>query len=220
MSPDKLAALEATRADYLKREEWLGILSTYAASEVLDAFETRVRPHVSGPLYWYLLRNIWSVSENHYAARDRWLALLRANEPCSMVKMSAIEHGTLAALPEQFLVYRGAASLATSRGLSWTQKHDLAVRYSRYSCSIERCGLGAPGNPSPVVLCGVATRSAVLLLLADTNELVIHPDSVAVVATQYIDLDCFHPWPSLDMKPGRSMGEACLPYPPTKRGTL
>lgn len=158
------------RRTYLEREDWRGYVFCHERPYRLDAFDD-IHAYMPDHLYWGLLGDIWTDSENIWQRQDHWQRLLGAPRPGRAHLMDESEQRALAAMDPTIVVHRGYAVTGREHGLSWTRDRATASWFA---------GRLAHDGQTPRVASGVVARAAVIAHFTGRgeDELVILPGAV------------------------------------------
>lgn len=157
----------------------------YRVEALLD-----VAPMMSDRDYWHAVGYVWSDAECLWQLEDEMRTLLGAPRAGREALMRLAEAEALAAMPEEFAVFRGAQRSLNERGWSWTLSRDRAVWFARRGAARPWEGRRRSNAATePVLLAGSARRRDVVAYFDGRNEqeIVIAPESVRdVVATPVV----------------------------------
>lgn len=109
---------------------WQYIFLLYERPYQLDAL-LEISDQVGDAEFWDLVGDVWKDSENAYEQYDVWSEVFHFDRACREEMMDAEDQETLAKLPEQIKVYRGAQTSLTGEfdaadGFSWTLRRGKA----------------------------------------------------------------------------------------------
>jgi len=128
-----------------------------------------VQKRLSNRQYWKVLRDVWSIEEVTFPHRRKWLKLFRADRPYRSSLMTTAEHKRLAALPEEFPVFRGVGNCRHLAGMSWTLSRAKAEFFANYALGFRRAHLCLPGL-LPILVSGRCKKRDVLAVFLDRKE--------------------------------------------------
>jgi len=82
-----------------------------------------IHPEIDNDVYWPLLRDIWTDSENIYQNHMVWWEMLSSPRDRRALFTAAEDRGTLKKLPNELFIYRGTQKIEMDGhylGFSWT----------------------------------------------------------------------------------------------------
>jgi len=161
---------KAQRARYADGGDWRGYVFCHERPYRLDAF-AEVTAEIPDHLYWPILGDIYTDSENIWQREDLWREALTCNRPGRELLMEPPERRALAQLPEDLAVYRGFCVTGRERGLSWTTERHTAAWFA--------ARLAMDGQ-TPRVAEGRTARDRVIAYFTGRgeSELLILPETV------------------------------------------
>jgi hypothetical protein len=124
-------------------------------------------------IYWPLVSDVWTDSENIWQNFDDWLSVWNTDAPGRRAAMDEQDLAFYNSLPEDITLYRGWNGLGTPNGMSWTTDEARGVFFAkRYALG------GAVGYLS----IGKAKKKDVFAALVGRgeSEIVIDPDNVEI----------------------------------------
>lgn len=159
-------------ADYKQQRNWAGIIALYEKPYRVDALKL-LRPKLPLHVYWELLANVWTGSENLESyTQAQLLDLLHWKRGHLRERMmTADERTALANMSPTLTVYHGYDPAGRQQRLSWT----LELRVARFFAT--RMGL-KHGR----IAQGTVDKKHVLAYLTSRNEaeVIVHPRHVTV----------------------------------------
>lgn len=120
---------KAQRARYVEQRDWRGYVFCHERPYRLDAFAD-VNAEIPDHLYWPILGDIYTDSENIWQREELWREALTCDRPGREFLMEPAEQRALAQLPEEIAVYRGFCISGRERGLSWTTQRATAAWFA------------------------------------------------------------------------------------------
>lgn len=129
-------------------------------------------------LYWKIVGRVWTDSENIHEHFDAWHELWSREMPGRELAMNDEERAALAALPDEFPIWRGVTHRDAVPGLSWTTDRSRAEWFARRFSSME--------GKKPILASGRVRKADVLahFLGRAEDEIVVLPERVQQVTTQ------------------------------------
>jgi len=127
-------SLAQFQRDLLEQRDFIGYMSTFPSDALCEHLLLVVATGRMTPKeYWPLVRATWERAEVIAPNLAGWKKLLQARRPRRELMMTVKERLYLAALPNEFLVYRGCLMSTGSEGISWTLSKRKAEFFARYS---------------------------------------------------------------------------------------
>jgi hypothetical protein len=186
----------------------------------LRVFKERIRREVHGADYWRVLRFLYLESDQAPHLQE-WVELFRAAEPERHQFHVGLEQQSIDTLPSEFEAFRGCNGWSTAFGMSWTTQMPIAIRYARRACVhlIDRHPSGPPPDAAPMVLRAKIKKEAVLagILEFGNAEVIIDPSKIVATHFAFVDPNGFEPWPSLQLRPGRTYDNVLREQPPGRK---
>lgn len=156
----RFRAKQKMLADAIIKKDWNAVIWSHERPYRWEAM-TRHMTAMTDEVYWKLLADIWTDSENIF--EYKWWAekLLSNPRPGRHFLMEDSEHDALAAMPSKIQIYRGCQVCSRQhgvQGLSWTLKYDTAKWFAKRF----------PGQQA--IVSGYANKKDVLAYFASRNE--------------------------------------------------
>ena len=127
-------SLAQFQRDLLEQRDFIGYMSTFPADALCEHLLLVVATCRMTPKeYWPLVRATWERAQVIAPNLAGWKKLLQSRRPRRELMMTVKERLYLAALPNEFLVYRGCLMSTGSEGISWTLSRRKAEFFARYS---------------------------------------------------------------------------------------
>lgn len=116
-----------------EKREWHTVVFLHERPYRFEALTAAVELGVTEnpQVYWELVGNIWTDSENIHENFDEWEMLWSEPVPGRESIMDEDERAALAALPDMVTIYRGVAHEDAMAGLSWTTDRAKALWFAR-----------------------------------------------------------------------------------------
>lgn len=170
---DALKAKREWLAEYAAAENWKGWVWAHERPYRHSAFG-QICEDLDDKAYWQLLRDVWMDTENFYEWADEVRDLLydeRRVATRAEFFMTDDERASLAAMDEEFTVYRGFCVDGAEQGWSWTIDRARAEWFAQRFAMDER---------KPQLAVGKVARADVVAFIADRGEeeIVVDPDDV------------------------------------------
>jgi hypothetical protein len=122
---------QAKAEQALRDDDWELYIVLHERPYRLHALMQCVEFDLTGDEYWRLVGYVWTDSENIYHHRDDWKDLWSRDIPNRQLAMTEEERSCLAAMPEEFRVWRGTGHRESLNGLSWTFDPDRAKWFAK-----------------------------------------------------------------------------------------
>lgn len=169
--------------EYEADKKWHSWVFTHERAYRCDALIKVMHEHgeeISDRLYWKLVGNVWTDSENIYQNSLEWAILLGSDRGEREAIMSEEDLATYRALPDPITVYRGAIECLNEDGLSWSTDKKRAEWFARRFQNLR--------DGDAVVLTGTVAKEDALAYFSDRNEseILVVEGSVRITTVEMI----------------------------------
>ena len=174
----KKEKLEKALADH----DWSQVVWLHERPHRAQAFADIADRITHDQLYWELLADVYTDTENFWQESRLWQKLLTSERSCRQLGfMTPEEYNELCDMPATVTVYRGINGRGKKRSWAWTLDRDKAIWFAQ---RLNREGIG---KPSTLVTGTVERRHAVGYLTGrGESELVVNPKYVTVTKSEEV----------------------------------
>lgn len=117
----------------MDEQDYVGYVFIHEKPYRFNAFK-EVMEHMQDDMYWEILSDVWTNSENIWQNIDEWKSLLSSDRKGKAAFMSKEERAIYNALPDKVTAYRGYQPALNMAGLSYSLSKDKAEWFAnRYS---------------------------------------------------------------------------------------
>ena len=178
---DQLVAKKDALRLAMSDKSWHTVVWLHERPYRAEAFENIAPLITVDSLYWELLGDVYTDTENFWQESERWKRLLTANRGSKGSFMTDEDFTALSDMPYEITVYRGFNGRGKKRSWAWTTNRDKAVWFA------QRLNREDFGKPPTLVTGKLERRHAIgYLTRRGEDEIVVDPKWVTVTKTETV----------------------------------